>query len=125
MQHADEKAAEDVDGGDDDGGGDVSGDELARAVHGAVEVGFLADGVAAFGGLLFVDESGVEVGFDGHLLAGHGIEGEPGGHFGDAGGAGHDDFLVDGEKDQEDDATDHVVAADHELAKGLDHVSGR
>ncbi|KAF5029483.1 hypothetical protein DSECCO2_648130 [anaerobic digester metagenome] len=124
LHDPDQEAAEDVDGGDDDGGGDVAGNELARAVHGAVEVGFLADGLAAFRGLLLVDEPGVQVRFDGHLLARHGVEGEACGHFGDAGGAGHDDFFVDGEEHEEDDAADDVVAADDELAEGLDHVAG-
>ena len=59
-----------------------------------------------------------------HLLAGHGVEGEPGADLGDALGAlGDDDELDDGD-DQEDHHADDQVAADHELAEGVDDLAG-
>jgi hypothetical protein len=74
--------------------------------------------VALLDGLLLVDEPGVQVGLDGHLLAGHGVQGETGGHFGDARGTCDDDGLVQDEEDEEDDCADGEIAADHEFAKG-------
>jgi hypothetical protein len=117
MQHADEDAADDVDEGDEHARVDVSGHELARAVHGSVEVRFPAQVFALLDGLLLVDEAGVQVGLDGHLLAGHGVQGEAGRDFGDAGRAGDDDGLVQDEEDEEDDRADGEIAADHEFPK--------
>ena len=46
-------------------------------VHGAVEVGLLCRSPARpLAGLGLVDQPGVQVGVDRHLLAGHGVEGE-------------------------------------------------
>ena len=79
-----------VDRDDDDGGDRVALHELRGTVHRAVEVGFFGDLRAAALGLVFVDEAGVEVGVDRHLLAGHRVEGESGGDFGDATGTVRD-----------------------------------
>lgn len=77
------------------------------------------------GGFLLVNESGVEVGLDGHLLAGHGVKGEAGRHFGDTGRACGDDNLIKDEQDHEDDRADDIAAADHELREGLDDFPRR
>jgi hypothetical protein len=70
------------------------------------------------------DQAGIEVGVDRHLLARHGVEGEPRADLRDAPGAlGDHDEIDDGQDDEHHDA-DRVVAADHELAEGLDHVAG-
>ena len=53
LHDADGEPAEDVDEGDEDGGDGVAADELARAVHGAVEIGFLLDLAAAARGPRF------------------------------------------------------------------------
>ena len=124
MHDADDDAADEVHQRDEHAGVHVPGHEFTSTVHGAVEVGFLAQGVAALRGFLFADEAGVEVGFDGHLLAGHGVKGEAGRHFRDARGTGGDDDLVQDEQDHEDDAADHIAAADHEFAEGTDHFPG-
>ena len=47
LGHADDQPADDVDERDDDAGDGVAADELAGAVHGAVEVGLLRDFLAA------------------------------------------------------------------------------
>ena len=90
-------------------GDGVAADELAGAVHGAEEVGLLRDLPAAALGFLLVDHAGVQVGVDGHLLAGHSVEGEPGGHFADARGALGDDDELDQDDDREDDQADDDV----------------
>ena len=69
---------------------------LRRTVHRAVEVGLGGDLGAAAAGLVLVDQAGVQVGVDRHLLAGHRVEGEAGADLGDAAGTvGDDDELDD------------------------------
>ena len=79
---------------------------------------------AALAGLVLGDQAGVQVGVDAHLLARHGVQGEAGGHLGHAPGAVGDDDELDDHQDQEDDDADHVVAADHEVAEGVDDLAG-
>ena len=71
LGHADGQAAEQVDGGDDDGGDGVATDELGGPVHRSVEVGLVGDLLPPPACLALVDGAGVQVGIDGHLLAGH------------------------------------------------------
>ena len=85
LHHADDEAADDVDDGDD---------EPAMA---SPLTNFMAPSMAPKSWLsllemprrlrlrlLHVDEPGAQVGVDGHLLAGHGVEGEARGHLGHA-----------------------------------------
>ena len=101
LEHADGEAADDIDEGDDDAGDGVAADELAGTVHGAVEFGLLGElrrrARASFSSI----NAGVQIGIDAHLLAGHGIQGEAGGHFGDAAGALGDDHEIDDHQDAE------------------------
>ncbi len=64
-------------------------------VHGAVEVGLLRHLGTALAGAFLVDQAGVQVGVDGHLLAGHRIEHEARAHFGDTAGTLGDHHEVD------------------------------
>ncbi len=125
LQHADDEPGADVDHGNDDAGDGVALDELAGTVHRPVEVGLLGDFLASLARLVVADQAGVEVGVDRHLLARHGIQGEAGGDFGDPARPLGDDHEIDQHQDDEDDDADHVVAADHELAEGLDDAAGR
>ena len=125
LEDADDEAADDVDPRDRDAGHGVAADELARAVHGAVEIGFAADVQPAPPRLGLVDHPGVQVRVDRHLLPGHRVEGEPGGDLGDAAGALRDDDEVDHHDDEEHDEADDVVPADDEAAERLDHVARR
>ena len=117
---ADDRAAHDIHDGDDHPGDGVAFYELHGAVHGAVHLAFLADALAAALRLLHVDDSGAHVGVDGHLLAGHSVEGEAGPDFGHALRAfGYDKELHDGQ-DEEDHRADHEVAAKGEFAERED-----
>ena len=107
----------DVDEDDQQAGDGIAAHELARAVHGAVEVRLRADLGAPGDGFLLVDDAGVEVGVDGHLLAGHGVQGEPCADLRDAAGALGHDHEIDDDEDREDDDADGVVAADDELRR--------
>ncbi len=111
LDHADIQAAEDVDERDDDAGDGVAADEFAGTVHGPVKVGFLGDVLAALAGLRLGDDAGVQVGVDRHLLAGHGVQREPRGHFRDAAGTLGDHDELNDEDDDEDDDADRQRAA--------------
>src|SRR5690606_884977 len=124
-QHADGEAADQVDQQDQDAGDGVAAHELGGAIHGPVEVGFLGHVGAALARVVGVDQAGVEIGVDGHLLAGQRVQGEARGHFGDAlATLGDHQEVHDGEDDEDDDADDEV-AADHHLAERLDHLARR
>ena len=120
----DGEAADQVDQRDDDGGDRVALDELRGTVHRAVEVGLGVHLAAALAGLVLVDQAGVQVGVDGHLLAGHRVEGEAGADLGHAAGTVGDDDELDDEQDREHDQADDQRAADHEVAEGVDHLAG-
>ncbi len=124
LEHADGDTADQVDEQDQQAGDGVTTDELAGAVHRAVEVGLLGHLGAPLLGLGLVDQAGIEVGVDGHLLARHGVQGEARTDLGDASGALGHHHEVDDHEDREHHDTDHVVAADHHLAEGLDHLAG-
>ncbi len=124
-QRTDRDAAEDVDEQDEDAGDGIASHELAGTVHRTVEVSFRTHFAAAHPRLVLGDESGVEVGVDRHLLAGHGVEGETRRHFGDTAGTFGDDHEVDDRQDDEHHDADGIVAADDEMTEGLDHMPRR
>ena len=124
LEDADGHAADEVDDRDDDGGDCVALDELRATVHGSVEVGLRGDLLAAAACFVVVDEPGVEVCVDGHLLAGHRVQGEAGADFGHALSTLGDDHELDDDQDQEDDQADDDRAADDEVAECLDHRAG-
>src|ERR1700688_2942474 len=61
---------------------------------------------------------------DRHLLAGHGVQVEPGGDFGDAAGALGDDHEIHDHQDCEHDDADDEIAAHDEAAERLDDMAG-
>ena len=125
LDDADDEAADDVDEEDQQARHRVAADVLRRAVHRAEEFRLLADLGAAPLGLLLVDQAGVHVGVDRHLLARHRVEGEARADLGDPLGALGDDDEVDDDQDREDDQADREVAADQEVAERLDHLARR
>ena len=121
LEDADGHATEEIDDRDDDGRDRVALDELRTTVHRSVEVGLGGDLLATTSSLSVVDEAGVEVGVDGHLLAGHGVQREAGADLGHTLGALGDDDELDDDQDEEDDQADDDRAADDEVAEGFDH----
>ena len=115
---------QDIDEGDDDTGDGVAANELVRAIHGAVILRLAADLQPPLPGFDLVDQAGIQIGVDAHLFAGHGIQGETGGHFGDAAGTFGDYHEIDHHEDHENDHPDQVVASDDEVAEGHDHLAG-
>lgn len=124
LEDTDRHAADQVDKQNQQAGNGVAAHELAGAVHGAVELGLLGHFRAAGLGLVLVDQAGVEVGVDRHLLAGHGVEGKTRAHLGNPPSTLGHHHEVDDHQDREHHDTDHIVAADHHLAEGLDHLTG-
>ena len=125
LRDADDEAADEVDGEDQQTGHCVAAHVLAGAVHGAEELRLFADFGAAPLGFLLVDQSGIQVGVDRHLLARHRVEREARADLGNALGAFRDDDEVDDDEDREHDQSDREVAADEEVAERLDHRAGR
>ena len=121
---AHDDAADQVDGDDDHAGHRVAADELARAVHRAVELRLLRDLLAAVAGLVLVDQARVQIGVNRHLLARHRVQREPRRHFRNAARALDDDDELDDAQDQEHHQPDHHVAADDEVAERVDDLAG-
>ena len=121
---ADDDAAEHIDCRDDDAGDGVATHELGGAVHGAEEGAFLLQLAATARRLLLVDQAGIEIGIDGHLLAGYGVEREPRADLGDARRALGDDHEVHRDQDDEHDGADDEIAAHHEVGEAGDDVPG-
>ena len=84
LQDADDHAADDIDQNHQQAGNGVAADEFRGAVHGAEKAGFAFQVLAPPPRFLLVDQAGGEIGVDRHLLAGHGVQVEARGDFGDA-----------------------------------------
>ena len=122
--HPDGEAADEIDGHDEDGRDGIALHELGGTVHRTVEVRLLGDAFAQGAGLLLVDEAGGDVGVDGHLPAGHGVEGEAGGDLRHPARPVGDDDELDHDEDEEDHEPDHDGASDDEVAERLDDLAG-
>ena len=123
LPDADDEAADEIDEQDQDRRDRVAAHELAGAVHGAEEIRLVRHLLAPAHRLFLVDEAGVEIGVDRHLLAGHAVEHEARGDLGDAARALGDDDEVDDDQDGEDGDADRVIAADDEGAEGFDDAA--
>ena len=119
LRHRDDDAADDIDADDEQAGNGIAAHEFAGAVHGAEEIGFRFDRLAAMLGFLFIDQAGGEIGVDRHLLAGHGVQIEARRDFGDAARTFGDDDEVHDDEDREHDDADDEIALHDELAEGL------
>ena len=123
--HADDDAAEDIDGRDDEAGDGVAAHELGGAVHRAEEGAFLFQLPAPARSLPSRRSAPDDkIGVDGHLLAGNGVEREARADLGDTRRALGDDDEVDRDQDDEDDDADDEIAAHHELREAGDDVAG-
>ena len=124
LQRADQQAGDDVDGSNKNRGQRIALVEARRAIHRAVELGFARDRLAAAPGFGFIDEAGVHVGIDGHLLAGQRVQREARRDLGGAHRAMRDHQELDGDQGQKQHEADNIVAAHDELSEGLDHLAG-
>ena len=125
LPDTDDQSSEDVDQHDHDAGNRVAADKLAGTVHRTVEICLARYFETTDLGLFVGQQSGREIGIDSHLFARHRIQGKSGRNFGDASGTLGDDDEVYDHQNQEENGTDNVIAADHELSEGLDDCTGR
>ncbi len=125
LQHTDQQPGHDVDAGNQDPGHRVALREPACAIHRTEEFGFARQLFAAAAGFGFVDQPGVQIGIDRHLLARQRVEREPRGDFGNTHRAMVDHDVLDGNQNQKYDGADDVVAAHHEISERLNHVACR
>ncbi len=125
LQDSDQEPGNDIDSGNQDAGHGVALRESRCAVHGAEEFRLGGEVLSPGARFRFVDQPGIEIGVDRHLFARQGIQREARRHFRNANRAMVDDDVLNRDQNQEDHRADNVVAADHEAAERLDHVSGR
>ncbi|CAM5192314.1 hypothetical protein CDEF62S_05134 [Castellaniella defragrans] len=123
--HADDQPAQDIDHHDEQARHRVAADELACAIHGAVELGLLPHFGPALARILLADQARIQIGVDRHLLARHRIQRETGAHFGDPARALGDHDEIDDHQDDEHYNPDRKISADQKVPEGLDDVSGR
>ena len=121
LQNADQQAADNVNDHDHQTGDGVTAHELTRTVHRTVEVGFLRHVAAALFGFVFTNQTGVEIGVNRHLFAGHAVEHETRAHFGDTPRTLGDNHKVNQDEDDKDHDTDGEITADQKVAEGFDH----
>ena len=81
LQGTDGKTTDNVDEQNEDASHGVTADKLRGTVHRAVELGLSTDALPALDGFLLGNQTGIEVGIDSHLLAGHGVQGESRGYL--------------------------------------------
>ena len=120
MDDPHEQTAENIDARDEKPGDRISTHELRRAVHRSVEVRLARQLVSPTSRFVVVDQPGGEVPVDAHLATRHRVERKARGDLSHPAGTFGNDDEVDPNEDQEDDDTDRVVPADHELAERLD-----
>ena len=123
--HANDDAAKHVDDRDDNPGNRVAADEFRGTVHCAEKRAFFFQLTAARLGLGFVDDPRGEIGVDGHLLAGDGVQRESGANLGDPGCALRNHQKIHGDQDRKHDNADEEIAAHDEVREARDHVAGR
>jgi hypothetical protein len=124
LHDADDHAADDVDQHDQEAGDGVAAHEFRGAVHGAVKAGLVLQVLAPAPRFLLVDEAGIEIGVDRHLLARHPVEVEARRDFRDASRTLGDDDEIHDHQDRENDDADDEVAAHDEIAERFDDMAG-
>ncbi|CNT70834.1 Uncharacterised protein [Salmonella enterica subsp. enterica serovar Bovismorbificans] len=125
LQYADQQPADHVNDHDENTGDGVAAYKFTCPVHRAVEVGFLSDFRTPFFGLVFTNQTGIKIGVNRHLLAGHTVQHKARADFGNTSGAFGDDHEVDNDEDNKNHNPDREVTADQEMTERLYHLSRR
>jgi hypothetical protein len=118
------RAAHAIGDEDDDARNGIPLDEFHSAVHRAEELRFARQQCATATGLVGIDMASSQFGVDGHLLAGHGVQGEPRADLRHARRAfrNHDE-LNRGENEEHNDTHDKI-AGHHETTESVNDLAG-
>ena len=123
VHDADDHASNDIDDGNDQSSDRVAFHKLHGTIHAAVKLAFHGQQIALRSRFGWLQNAGLEIGIDAHLLARHGVQRKSRADFGNAFRSfGDDDELNDGHDQKHHDAN-HQISADHQLAEGFDHVT--
>jgi hypothetical protein len=125
LEDADQKPGDDVDSGDQYRSQGVPLVEPGRTIHGAIELRFMSNLLAPGPRLGLINDSGIQVGINCHLLAGQRIEREARRNFCGPDRTMADHQILNSNQRREQHQPDHVVSADNKLAERLNDVPGR
>ena len=123
MEHSDCESPKNIDDGDENTCDGIASHEFTGTIHRAIEVGFFLDFESARCGGDFIDDSGIELGIDGHLFSRHRVECESSGHLRNTPCTFRDNDEVDNHQNNENDGSNEVVALDEHIAKSFDHMT--
>ena len=116
-------AAHHIDDQNNDAGNGIAAHKFGRTVHRTIKIGLTADVGAPRARFGFGDESGVQIGVNRELLAGHRVQREPRRDLGNASGAFSDHDEINDDQNQEHHQADGVIAAHQKIAEGFDHLA--
>ena len=123
LDDANADAADDVDQRDDNARDGIAANKLASTVHRTIKICFLRQLLAPRAGLIFLDETGVQLGVNRHLFARHGVQREPRRHFGNTTGTFGNDHEVNQRENDKHHEADHIIVLHDHFAKFLNDLA--
>ena len=110
LEHTNHHTAHEIDYQNHDAGNRVSAHKLRGTVHGTKEVRFLRHIGTPCLRLVLLNDSGIEVRVNGHLLTRHRVQGKAGGYFSHTSRAlGDHDKVNDGDHNKDHDTNSKVA----------------
>ena len=123
LQHADRKAANNVDEQNQNSGDSVTANKFGSAIHRAIKVRLTRNFRAAAACFGFVDQPRVEVSVNCHLFAWHRIEREARRNFSDAPGTLGNHNEIDHYQNRKHHQAYREIPAHKKVAKCFDHLA--
>ena len=124
LHHADANTAQQVDDQYQNTRNGIASNKLRGTVHRTVEVSLLRNFAAAVARLILIDQTGIEVGINRHLLAGHCVQCKARAYFRNTPRTLRDYNEVNDDKNQKDNDTNNVVTTNDNLTEGLNYLTG-
>ena len=115
----DHQTADNVDDQNHDADDRVTFNKLACTVHGTVKVCFLLDFFPPRSRFLLIDQPGVQIGVNAHLLPGHRVQRKTCANFRYPFGPFRNDDKLYNDQDKKDDKTDRQLSAGDEITKRM------
>ncbi len=125
LQDSDDEPTNDIDEQNHDPCHGISAHKLAGPIHGPIKIRFLGNIEATLTGFFLTDQTGIEIGIDGHLFTGHGIQGKTGAHLSNSARSFGDHDKVDDHQDQENHDPHCKIPPHQKVSKGLDDLPRR